>query len=60
LLYTLLGTFKIMKKYNLLTRILLVAPVLIIMGFVWALIGLFSTKSLGKVLKQTGENLLNE
>ena len=49
-----------MEKYNLLTRILLVAPVLIIMGFVWALIGLFSTKSLGKVLKKTGENLLNE
>ena len=49
-----------MEKYNLPTRILLVAPALIIMGFVWAVIGLFSTKILGKVLKQTGENLINE
>lgn len=49
-----------MEKYNLITRIFLVAPIIIIMGFVWGLIGLFSTRSLGKVLKQTGENLLNE
>jgi hypothetical protein len=49
-----------MEKYNLLRRIFLVAPIVLIMGFVWALIGLFSTRSLGKVLKETGENLLNE
>jgi hypothetical protein len=30
------------------------------MGVVWALIGLFSSKSLGRVLKQTGENLLTD
>ncbi len=49
-----------MEKYNLLTRIFLVTPIVLIMGVVWALIGLFSTRSLGKVLKETGENLLNE
>jgi hypothetical protein len=49
-----------MEKYNLLRRIFLVVPIVLIMGVVWALIGLFSTRSLGKVLKETGENLLNE
>lgn len=49
-----------MDKYNLLTRIVLVVPSIIIMGFVWAFIGLFSIESLGKVLKETGENLLND
>jgi hypothetical protein len=49
-----------MKKYNLLTRIVLVVPAVIVAGFIWAFIGLFSVERLGKVLKQTGENLLNE
>ena len=49
-----------MEKYNLITRIFVLTPIIIIMGFVWALIGLFSTRNLGKVLKETGENLLNE
>ena len=45
-------------KYPFIIRLLILFPILIIMGVVWALIGLASTESLGKVLKQTGENLL--
>lgn len=39
-------------------RLLVVFPVMLLMGVVWAFIGLFSTISLGTVLKKTGENFL--
>ena len=45
-------------KYPFIIRLLLLFPLIVIMGVVWALIGLASAESLGKVLKQTGENLL--
>lgn len=45
-------------KYNFLFRLVLVFPSVIILGILWALIGVVSTKSLGNVLKKTGENLL--
>lgn len=45
-------------RYTFVVRLFLVVPVIIIMGFVWAFIGLCSIKSLGEVLKKTGENLL--
>lgn len=47
------------NTYPFILRLLILAPVIIIMGFVWAFIGIVSQKSLGRVLKQTGENLLN-
>lgn len=47
-----------MQKYPFILRLLVVAPAVIVMGFVWAIIGIFSVESLGKVLKKTGENFL--
>jgi len=46
------------NKYGIFTRIFLVTPALVFACVLWILIGLFSTKSLGEVLKKTGENLL--
>jgi hypothetical protein len=45
-------------KYPFVIRLLVLVPLIIVMGIVWALIGLASAESLGKVLKKTGENLL--
>lgn len=45
-------------RYPFIVRLFILAPVIIIMGVVWALIGIGSAEGLGKVLKQTGENLL--
>ena len=49
-----------MGKYNFFVRAFIVAPLILVMGVVWALIALFSIKGLGTVLKQTGENFLND
>lgn len=48
------------QKYPFIARLLLVFPCMILMGVVWALIGLFSIEALGKVLKETGTNLLKK
>ena len=45
-------------KYPFILRLFVLFPLIILTSVVWAFIGLFSTDSLGKVLKQTGENLL--
>ena len=44
-------------KYPFLIRLFLVASIMIFMGFAWAFIGIISVKSLGEVLKETGERL---
>ncbi len=36
----------------------MVFPSILYMGIFWAIIGLISTERLGRVLKETGENLL--
>ena len=59
ILYTVLGT-TIMNKYGIFTRVFLVTPMLVFASILWVLIGLFSTKRLGEVLKKTGENLLKD
>lgn len=45
-------------KVNLFVRVFILVPCLIIALPMWIGIGLFSTERLGKVLKKTGENLL--
>jgi len=47
-------------KFPFLARLLFLFPLLIIWSVVWACIGIFSQESLGRVLKETGENLLDE
>lgn len=49
-----------MEKYNFITRLSLIPITLCIALPIWLVIGIFSTNSLGKVLKQTGENLLKD
>ena len=46
-----------MEKYNFITRLLLIAPAVLITSILWAIIAIFSTNSLAKVLKITSENL---
>jgi hypothetical protein len=45
-------------RYPFLVRLFLLFPVMIIMGIFWGIIGVFSVRSLGKVLVETGNNLL--
>jgi len=47
-----------MEKYNLFIRVFIGVPILCIAFIFWVFILLFSSKKLGKVLKETGENLL--
>lgn len=46
------------KKYSFPYRLLILFPLVLLASVVWAIIGLIDEKALGKVLKQTGENLL--
>lgn len=47
------------SPYPFIVRLFILAPMIIIMSVVWALIGICSAKSLGEVLRNTGNNLLN-
>lgn len=48
------------NNYPFLVRLIILAPAIIIMSVVWALIGIFSSKRLAKILIVTGHNLLND
>lgn len=48
------------NKYPFYIRLFLIVPAIIVVSVMWALIALVSDQSLAKVLKETGENLLND
>lgn len=48
------------NKYNFLQRLFLLIPSMCIAFILWVIIALVSDRSLGKVLKETGENLLKD
>lgn len=48
------------EKIPFFLRLILVFPIVTVMGVIWGLIGLFSTRALGLVLKKTGERFISE
>lgn len=48
------------SKYHFLFRLFIIAPAVILLGFIHAFIGLLSDQALGRVFKKTGENLLED
>lgn len=49
---------EVKEKYNFALRLLILAPLVLLISPIWVLISIFSARRLGRILKETGENLL--
>lgn len=49
---------EVKERYNFIQRLLILAPLVLLISPFWVLISIFSSRSLGRILKRTGENLL--